>query len=280
MRVPDAARSIAIRNKTIGMASDYHGTVMSSRAKLVRRLFFRAPPVKSCFNDIVSCKTWIITGTDTGVGKTVLTACLAHVLMKAGANVVALKPLCSGGREDVRLLCAATDRRLTLDEINPWHFIAPLAPPIAAKREGRRIDRKAVVRFIKEWQGQADVVLVEGAGGLLSPLGDDFTARDLMSDCKAAPIVVAPNRLGAVNQVLLVLEALPPRLRRQAQVILMEPAKPSLASRTNAGLLGGWMDRSNLHPFPWLQKGLKSTKWMDAAVTASALSRLLRMVKG
>ena len=83
--------------------------------------------------------TFFITGTDTGVGKTALTSLLAHYLHERGIRVAALKPICSGGRGDARALHAALNGRLTLDEINPWHFRAPMAPLLAARRERKRV---------------------------------------------------------------------------------------------------------------------------------------------
>ena len=79
-------------------------------------------------------QTIFITGTDTGVGKTVLTALLAQFLRGRGVSVAALKPVCSGGREDARALRHALGGALTLDEINPWHFRAAVAPALAAWR--------------------------------------------------------------------------------------------------------------------------------------------------
>ncbi len=153
--------------------------------------------------------TFFITGTDTGVGKTVLTALLARYLRERGVNAAALKPVCSGGRDDARVLHAALNGALTLEEINPWHFRAPLAPVLAARRERKQVKLPQVVAHLRAIQERFDVLLVEGAGGLLSPLGEDFNSRDLIESLGATPIVVCPNRLGAVNQVLLTLEALP-----------------------------------------------------------------------
>ena len=78
---------------------------------------------------------FFITGTDTGAGKTVLTALLAAFLRGRGVKVAALKPICSGGRADATIIFTALGGRLTLDEINPWHFRAPIAPLLAARRE-------------------------------------------------------------------------------------------------------------------------------------------------
>src|SRR2546422_11024346 len=193
-----------------------------------------------------------ITGTDTGVGKTVLTSLLARRLRERGVSVAALKPICSGGRGDARMLHSSLDGALTIDEINPWHFHAPLAPLLAARRERRRVELANVLAHVRKMARRFDVVLVEGAGGLLSPLGEDFNARDLIIALRAVPIIVCPNRLGIVNHALLTVEALPRVVARRAPVVLMSPRQPDLASRTNSRLLAGILGPDRAHEFPWL----------------------------
>ena len=167
--------------------------------------------------------TLFVTGTDTGVGKTVLTALLTRHLRERGVNAVALKPVCSGDRADARALHAASAGALTLDEINPWHFRAPIAPLLAARRERKQVALADVLAHVRAMQKRFEVVLVEGAGGLLSPLGEKFDSRDLLVALRAMPMVVCPNRLGAVNQVLLTLAALPRSAAGRARVVLMSP---------------------------------------------------------
>src|SRR6185503_8633684 len=122
-----------------------------------------------------------ITGTDTGVGKTVLTALLTRYLRQRGLPVAALKPISSGGRSDAYALYRALDGELTLDEINPWHFYAALAPLVSARMERRSVRKQQVVRHVCRVAARFPVVLVEGAGGLLSPLGEKFDSRDLIA---------------------------------------------------------------------------------------------------
>ena len=205
-----------------------------------------------------------ITGTDTGVGKTVLTSLLARHLRERGVAVAALKPICSGGRGDARALHSAFDGALTLDEINPWHFRAPLAPLLAARREHRRVELANVIDHVRRIQRRFDVVLVEGADGLLSALGKDLNARDLISALRAVPIIVCPNRLGVVNHVLLTVEALPRAMARRAPVVLMSPRRPDLASRTNPRLLAGILGSERVHEFPWL-----SVSWVSGQALSS-----------
>ena len=195
-------------------------------------------------------RTLFITGTDTGAGKTVLTALLAQFLRARGVNAAALKPICSGGRADARALRAAMDGALTLDEINPWHFRAPITPLLAARRERKHVHLAEVMAHIRALQKRFDALLIEGAGGLLSPLGENFDSGDLIAALDATPLVAAPNRLGAVNHVLLTLEALPRRAAARARVVLMSPPKRDAAA--NAKLLAGFFDVNRIFTLPWL----------------------------
>jgi dethiobiotin synthetase len=197
-------------------------------------------------------RIFFITGTDTGAGKTVLTALLAQFLRERGVNAAALKPVCSGGRADARALHAAMGGALLLDEINPWHFRAPIAPLLAARRERKSVRLSAVLAHVRAMQKRFDVLLVEGAGGLLSPLGGDFDSGDLLAALDALPVVVAMNRLGAVNHVLLTLKALPRRAAGRARVVWMSPPKRDAAVVTNAGLLAEFFDAKRIFTLQWL----------------------------
>ena len=208
------------------------------------------------FDGVALKQIFFITGTDTGVGKTVLTALLARYLRVRGVNAAALKRLCSGGRGDARALHAVTDGALTLDEINPWYFRAPIAPLLAARRERRRVRLADVLAQVRAMQKRFEVVLVEGAGGLFSPLGENFDSRDLIAALRAIPVIVCPNRLGVVNQVLLTLAALPRGASRRTRVVLMSPPKPDIATITNAGLLAEFFDAKRIFELPWLGRRL------------------------
>ncbi len=197
---------------------------------------------------------FFITGTDTGVGKTVLTALLAQFLRARGITVAALKPICSGNRDDATLLYEALDGALTLDEINPWHFRAAIAPALAAKLEKKSAPHAQVLAHIRATQKKFAVTLVEGAGGLLSPLGDNFNSRDLIIALSATPIIVAQNKLGAVNHILLTLEALPKNLRAKIKVVLMSPEKPDAAAKSNVKLLEQFLASEKIFALPRLGK--------------------------
>jgi len=193
-----------------------------------------------------------ITGSDTGVGKTVFAILLTRLLLDQGMRVAALKPFCSGARDDAHALRKAAGGILRLDEVNPWHFRAPLAPLLAARRERKRVQLREVVRHIRRIAKRFELVVVEGAGGLLSPLGEAFDSRDLILALGAAAIIVCPNKLGAVNQVRLTVAALPAAAVRRALVVLVNPARPEEASRSNLKLLAEFVDEKRLCLIPWL----------------------------
>jgi len=218
-------------------------------------------------------QTFFITGTDTGVGKTVLTVLLVKFLRERGVNAAALKPVCSGNRDDARKFFAAMNGALSLNEINPWYFRAPIAPLLAARYEKKKVELSQVIAHARAAQKRFDILLIEGAGGLLSPLGEKFDSRDLIAALRATPIVVCPNRIGAVNQVLLTLEALPKQLRVKARVVLMSPSKPDASTRTNAKLL---TELSNVKIFslPWLGGNFSVASVLKTARVKPALQAL------
>jgi dethiobiotin synthetase len=151
-----------------------------------------------------------VTGTDTGVGKTYVTALIARALVAAGRRVGVYKPAASGCAlsegipvsDDAVALWEAAGRPGELERVCPQRFAAPLAPHLAARVEGNRIDPDLLRRGIEFWRDRSEVILVEGAGGLISPLGDDEYMADLAADFGFPLIVVARNVLGTINQTL------------------------------------------------------------------------------
>jgi len=216
-----------------------------------------------------------ITGTDTGAGKTVLTALLAAHLRAKKIRVAAFKPVCSGGRDDAKKIHAALGGALTLDEINPWHFRAALAPLLAAKMEKKSVTRAQLITHIRTMLGNFDVTLVEGAGGLLSLIGKDFNSRDLILGLRAEPIIVAQNKLGVVNHLLLTLEALPKNYRARTKIVLVSPAKPDSATATNAKLLGEFFPPAKIFTLPWLGKNFETATALKNPAVRKTLAKLI-----
>jgi dethiobiotin synthetase len=220
-------------------------------------------------------RTFFIAGTDTGAGKTVLTALLARFLRGRGLNVTTLKPVSSGGREDALALQAALDGLLTLDEINPWHFRAAIAPSLAARLEKKSVKLASILAHIRAAQKKSDVTLVEGAGGLLSPLGENFNSRDVIAALRASPIIVAQSKLGAVNHVLLTLEALPKNLRAKVKVVLMSPPKQNAATASNSKLLGQFLSPKKIFILPWLRKKFNAATALKNPQVRRTLKKLV-----
>ncbi|HZN36993.1 MAG TPA: dethiobiotin synthase [Pirellulaceae bacterium] len=154
-----------------------------------------------------------VVGTDTAVGKTYVASRIAAALARSGLKVGVYKPAASGCRRVGKLLLSddavnlweAAGRPGELKHVCPQRFAAPLAPHLAAKEERKEIDERLLRRGIEYWQRRSDVVVVEGAGGLMSPIGERDYVADLAEAFGYPLIVVAPNRIGAINSTLLTL---------------------------------------------------------------------------
>jgi dethiobiotin synthetase len=177
-----------------------------------------------------------ITGTDTGVGKTVVTALLLCYLREVGCNALAIKPFCSGSRADARLLRSLQNNFLTLDEINPFFFRQPVAPAVAGGQR-KAIPLDTVLRKIRAVGRLCDVLLVEGIGGLLVPLGKNYTVADLISRLHCPTLIVCRNRLGTINHALLTVEALQAVGIQRLGIIMVEDKKPDISARSNPKII-------------------------------------------
>jgi dethiobiotin synthetase len=194
---------------------------------------------------------FLITGTDTGIGKTFCGCGLIRAARAAGVNCSGMKPFCAGDNSDVELIAAASGSDIPRHLLNPVWLRPPLAPYAAAMLENRPIDISAVQKAYRELAANHDLVLVEGAGGLLVPILRDYNFRDLAVDLKLEVILVAPNRLGVINHVLLSAESIANAGLRLALLILNElDTKPTLATQTNPSILGELLDvPTYLSPF-------------------------------
>ncbi len=191
------------------------------------------PPLKGVF----------VTGTDTGVGKTWIAAGVTAVLRQGGLKAVYFKPVQSGcPEENGRLI--PTDARLAqelaglkepLEVLTPIALRLPLAPGVAAPREGTQVDLEKVAAAIRELMGRYEFLVVEGAGGLYVPLiGTRFLVLDLVSWLRLPLLVVARPGLGTINHTALTVMTARQNGLPVAGVILNRyPDKPSLAEETN-----------------------------------------------
>jgi dethiobiotin synthetase len=178
-----------------------------------------------------------VTGTDTGVGKTVVAAALAAALRADGVDVAAFKPVVTGldepepGRPpDHELLAAAAGR--PADEVAPRRFGPPVSPHLAAQLAGTALEPAALVAAARALRG--DVLVAEGVGGLLVPLTLGYTVRDLALDLGLAVVVAARPGLGTINHSLLTVEsARAAGLDVRAVVMTSWPQEPSAMHRSN-----------------------------------------------
>ena len=216
-----------------------------------------------------------ITGTDTEVGKTYVAALIARDLVALGRRVGVYKPAASACwyrdevlvSDDALLLWEAAARPGDLDCVCPQRFEAPLAPHLAAREEGRELDPQLLRTGIDYWHARSDIVLVEGAGGLMSPLGQQEYVADLAADLGFPLLVVARNALGMINhtlQTLIAAAAHHPPLP-VAGIVLNHPVPPSddpstssnrqeLCARSGAPVLAevGWEAEGFDAPVNWL----------------------------
>jgi len=133
-----------------------------------------------------------------------------------------------------------------------------------------------VVAHVRKMQKQFDFVIIEGAGGLLSPLGEKFDSRDLIVKMCATPIVVAPNKLGVINQILLTLEALPENFQRKTKIILMSPKKSDAATKSNIKLLAEFFDPKRIFQLPWFGGKFEAGKILKNSDVRQVLRMLAR----
>jgi len=160
--------------------------------------------------------SYFVTGTDTDVGKTLIACTLLHGFAAQGKRVVGMKPVAAGcnadgQNEDALYLRAAGNVAMDYGQINPYCFLQAIAPHLAAQRAGVIIDLSVIAKSFQELVSHADVVIVEGAGGLLVPLNAQQDSADLMLELNLPVILVVGMRLGCLNHALLTAEAIAAR---------------------------------------------------------------------
>jgi dethiobiotin synthetase len=200
-----------------------------------------------------------IAGTDTDVGKTYVTALLARKIFLSGIRVGVYKPVATGCREgpggrrlsdDAVKLWEAAGRPSPIERVCPLRLLAPLAPGTAAGLEGKTVELKALLAGAAWWSARCKTLLVEGVGGVLSPLGRNFDNLDLIVRLKLPVVLVAPNRIGAVNQVRSSVAALKRRRSVKLHGIVLSALQPTdcldPSAATNAIDIRHWLQRDGV----------------------------------
>ena len=225
-------------------------------------------------------RTYFITGTDTGAGKTILTALLLDHLRAQGENAIAIKPLCTGPRDDVRLLQSLQPGALSDDEMNPFHYPNPVTP-LVASRGG--LKKEHIVGAIRQREGECERLLVEGAGGLRVPLAAGMAWDEVVKTLKCGVILAAPNRLGVLNHVNLTLDRLRTIGVIKVFVVLSDcnpPSRMDVSAASNQRVLASFWPNTPFSRLPYLGSSLGTPEKIRAArkKTKKTLARLVSLL--
>ena len=207
-----------------------------------------------------------VTGTDTGIGKTVVSCALAARARQLGLGVSAMKPIESGVVErpvsdsglasDADRLRAACGSTRPLSVVRPYVLEEPLAPMIAAARANVRIDVRVLDAALTQVEQDADVVLVEGAGGLLVPIDLRMSYLDLFARWHLPVLLVAGNKLGVLNHVLLTVRAAEAGGVPVRAIVLtaLSDGDATVAEATNFDALVTLLPHHTILRFPWVDR--------------------------
>ena len=225
---------------------------------------------------------YFITGTDTGVGNTVVTALLTALCRRAGVGVGVMKPvetgvdpLCdSSAASDARFLMEVAQSGDSLDEVAPYRFKIPASPYFAARAEGREVDPSRLIAAFRNLSERHEVLLVEGAGGLLAPISPGYQVLHLAEDFGLPLIVAARRNLGTLNHTLLTLQAAEAKGLTVAGVVFnpLEPDPASEVERANSDILREFSRVPLLGELPFL--GPVSAEAFTPEVLDECLRRL------
>jgi dethiobiotin synthetase len=229
-----------------------------------------------------------VTGTDTGIGKTMVTTALAATLAARGRRVGVVKPVETGCRsgddglvpEDALTLAAAARDPAPLESVCPYRLPDPLAPALAAERAGVTIDVEGLATHLRRRAATVDVLLVEGAGGLLVPLTRHESFADLALRLGARVLVVVGSRLGAINHALLTFEVLTRRgIALAGYVVNRLGPSDDLVVGTNEDLLRSLTAVPCLGTLPWTPDAaeLLAAVRTGGAAADTARARLARL---
>jgi dethiobiotin synthetase len=198
-----------------------------------------------------------VTGTDTGVGKTVVACAIATGLRRRGLRVAAMKPIETGvaaedATRDGARLARAAGGTLPLSMLAPLTYPDPVAPLVAARRIGAQVDLALLDHAVRAASNGADALVVEGAGGLLVPITNRVAYDTLFSRWKLDAVVVAANRLGVINHTRLTLAAIRAAGITISMVVLNSVEAESDTSAVENGMIIAELENVPVVELPWL----------------------------
>jgi len=207
---------------------------------------------------------YFITGTDTGVGKTLVATALIRFLKFQGNSVCPFKPAETGCIEtdgtllprDGQILLEASEAEMSIKEVVPFRYRQPLAPMVAAEQEGHPFSTTRFLKLFEEHKERFNYIVLEGAGGVMVPLSENLLTIDLIEITALPVLVVAANRLGVINHTLLTVESLKRRGITVAGVILNNPTVEAedISKKSNKQILARLLDVPLLGEIPYLKK--------------------------
>ncbi len=216
-------------------------------------------------------KTWFVTGTDTGVGKTAVSCALLVAAAHVGLRTAAVKPVAAGcdkagQNDDALLLQASMTEALDYDQINPVALRASVAPHIAASLEGKRMQVDQLVGFCRGVMlGTSDFVLIEGAGGWRVPINAHATLADVAVQLQVGVILVVGMRLGCINHALLTAEAIRRDGLELVAWVANQPGPPMDRQQENLDTLQQLLRAPLLGVIPFIPhwQGAELAKYID-----------------
>jgi len=184
-----------------------------------------------------------VTGTDTGVGKTVVAGAIARQLAIKGKRTGVFKPIATGCKHtreglvnsDAEFLAHCVDSRFSLEQINPIRYHEPVAPIVAIEQSKHEIDWESLEQAYKNIAAESEIIIVEGIGGVMVPITKNYLVIDLMEEMALPVVIVAWSRLGTINHTLLTIEMCKNRGLKVIGVVMngYQAEEASLAEETN-----------------------------------------------
>jgi|Deesub1362B_J571_1020462.scaffolds.fasta_scaffold00107_32 dethiobiotin synthetase len=227
-----------------------------------------------------------ITGTDTGVGKTIIASAIVRVLKARGISVAVMKPIESGCRRegdvliplDGVMLKEMAENDITLEEVTPFRFENPLAPMVASEIEGTEVDERVIYDTIKELQEKYDYIVVEGVGGLMVPVKQRLMIVDIVRDTGLPLLIVASNRLGVINHTVLTVEAAKRRGIDIIGVVLNtpNPSRDDISLETNPLVLRRVLEVPLVGVFPFINS-ISKENLLKEAVKNLEVDRIIQL---